>query len=1241
MKRLSAFFLLTCLGNPALFAASDRIVDRVDLGRTEALRGHRHSQALPQNDRGPADPATELRYVSVLLRPAAGLEAFLAEQQTPSSPNYHRWLTPEQFADRFGLTANDIGKITAWLQSAGLTVHDVARGRNWVTFSGSTGQVGRALHTEFHRYMVKGAMHIANATDPSVPAAFASVIAGFHGLDDIEPESMLVSSQPQANLSNGGHYLAPDDFATVYDVKPLYAAGIDGTGVNIAVIGASEIDDTYTPAFRDFFGLSANPIEKKLVGANPGKNGADLEAYLDLQWSGAVARGAHIIYVYSSSAMTAAQYAIDRNLAPILNFSFGGCEQDNISYRSIAQQANAQGITWVAASGDAGAATCDFVYSPTPQASLGPTADGPASFPEVTAVGGTQFNDSAAPSTYWAAQNDAHHASALSYIPELVWNGYSTSTLKDAATGASSGFYPKPSWQIGTPDDSARDMPDVSLSASRYLVATSATPANTISIVGGTSASSPAFAGILALLTQSLLQQKVIAQPGLGNINPMLYRLAKSTTNVFHDIVGGDNNVPCVQGSPQCVNGMMGYAAGPGYDLATGLGTVDANNLVNQWTVGTTSRTVLTADATSVSFGDTVHLTATVSGGKTTPTGTVLFTAADNPIATAALTPSADGASATATASVPANFAVYSGGVYGLYSGDSVYDSSYGSVGVKLTATPGHSQVSAVAAPMVAPLTASGWIVTLALAEKGGVSTTLTSATYNGSPLPLSFWGGGPLAANSTTSVTLIFPRAAGSALPTTPVNVLFSFKGQDADGTGWSQQFTVTFSPGTNTYILPSIALTTTPTTVQQNPQADPACQWKQDLTLEERAGLLTQLTRLTVGAADFTNQIQSIFGTTRLAPYGSLHGSMCWAQTNTTAPSSKTFTVTGVSATGTGTASASATYQPTPGITAAFSVSPVEVDLTVPDNVHNTSATVNLTFSGASPSWQLSILPANSTTSWLKVTPLSGTGSGPLTVQADTSGLSIGAYQATIAISAPGAIPNYLNIPVILVVGASSTTIAGLVNAASFQPVFAPGMLAAVFGNGLSSKTATTATIPLPLKASGVSATVNGIAAPIWGTYPEAGQINFQIPYEAGAGPALLAINNNGAVSYYTFQIAAAAPGLFGIWDATGNPLTSVRQGQIVVAYITGDGDQTPTLATGATPASTPYPKSRLPVSVSVGGVDVGKPLFNGIPTNFVGVTQINFPVPANAPLGKQNVVVTVGGAASNPVSLTVTAQ
>lgn len=1239
MKRLSGLSLLTCIGAMVLSAASDRIVERVDLGRTAAVRGNRHSQAIPQNDRGLADPSTPLRYVTLMLQPAAGLDAFLAEQQTPSSPNYHRWLTPEQFADRFGLSANDVGKLTAWLQGAGLTVHDVARGRHWITFSGSVDQLGRALHTEFHRYQVNGKMRVANAGEPSVPAAFADVIAGFRGLDDFPAESWLVNAEPKTT-SGSTHFLAPDDFATIYDVKPLYAAGIDGTGVKIAVAGQSAIDIGAVQAFRRFFNLPANDPQVVLYGSDPGTTTAQTEAYLDLEWSGAVARNASIVYVYGTSAFTAAQYAVDQNVAPILTVSFGTCEQNIIGMRSVAQQANAQGITWMTASGDAGAATCDYFYSPTPQASLGPTLSAPASFPEITAVGGTQFNEGSSPSTFWASRNDGNSASALSYIPEVVWNTGSQTSLKHAATGGPSSFYAKPWWQIGTPDDKVRDVPDVSLSAGThdaYLVATSANAATTgFPGIGGTSASSPAFAGMVALLTHYLMKQGLVTQPGLGNINPALYRLAQATTDVFHDIVGGDNTVPCVQGSPQCVNGLMGYAATPGYDLATGLGTVDAFNLVMKWATGTASTTVLTADATTVARSANVTLTATVTGGKAQPTGTVTFVSGDATLGTANLTAGA------ASVSVPATLAVFAP-IYALYSGDAVYNASSGSTSVSLDTSGGHSVVVPFVSPNPVPQAGNGsWPYVVSLSEKAGVATKITGFTVNGAnnSANIAALGGGNIPAHGTVSASLV------GSLTSFPLDRTFVFTGQDADGTTWTQQLTVTFGGPSGTYFVPALGLTSTPGTVEQNPQADSTCQWKQDLTIEERSGFLTQLTRFTVGTADFTGQIQTIFGTTRIAPYGRLRGTMCWASTNTVPGGSKTFSITGTGGSGlTATASATASYPAAPGSTAALSASSPSVELTTPDSSHNASATLDLTFTGASPSWQVSILPANPTASWLQVSPLSGTGTDKLNLQASASGLSAGAYQALISVSAPGSIPEYLNIPVTLVVGASSAKIAGVVNAASFQPAAAPGMLAAVYGTGLSNATATASTIPLPFQVSGVSATVNGVSAPIWGTYPASGQVNLQIPYEAGSGPAVLAINNNGVVSYSTFQIAAAAPGLFGIWDATGNPLTSVKQGQVAVAYITGDGDVSPFLATGATPlATTPLtslPKARLPLAISVGGMDAGRPLFYGTPTGFVGVTQINFTVPANAPLGKQDVVVTVGGVASNAVSLTVTGQ
>ena len=1227
-----------------LFAAEDRITVRVDVNRVVPLRGQRHSQAVAQNDLGPADPSAQLSYVKLLLQPAAGLDAFLADLQNPSSPSYHHWLTPEQFADRFGLSAGDIAKLMAWLRGQGLSIHDVARGRHWITFSGSVSDLARAFHTEFHRYAVKGETHIANSTDPSVPEALAGIISGLSGLNDFRPVSLLVDAGGTRYTSaSGNHYLAPDDFAVIYDLEPLYAAGIDGTGVTIAVAGASDINISNIHQFRSLFNLPVNDPQVILYGSDPGHNSAETEADLDVEWAGAVARGAQIIYVNSGNPLNSVAYAIDQNLAPIITYSFGSCEQDDVSLRSIAQQANAQGITWMAAAGDSGAATCDLLYSPTAQASLGPTASFPADLPEVTAVGGTQFADSGG--NYWATNNSTD-ASALSYIPETVWNSNSTSTLKDAAGGGPSSFFTKPWWQIGTPDDNSRDVPDVSLSAGThdaYLITTTASAAaNSFAAVGGTSASSPSFAGIVALLNQYLVNRGTIAQPGLGNINPVLYRMAQSATDVFHDITTGNNNVPCVQGSPQCVNGWMGYAAGPGYDLATGLGTVDANHLIDEWNTGTVSQTSLTATPTSVDAAATVTLTATVTGaGSVPPTGTIQFSASKITLGTVPVTPSSSGASATANLSVSASSVVLAP-AYALYSGDTVYGSSSGSAAVTLNTSTGHSVIVPFIGPNPIPEAPEAvWPFQVILYERGGVATKLTSVTFAGTVVPLSLFPTTNIPANGSMGANL---EALPADIPTTPFNGTFVFSGQDADGTLWTQQLAVTFTGPPGTFSLPAIGLTSSPAAVQQNTSADPTCQWKQDFTLDEHGGFLVELTKFTVGAVDFTTQIQQIFGTTRIAPYGTLHGSMCWASTNTFAPSTKTLTITGTAPVYGTTPSATVTvpFQPAASSPASFSVSPAALTLSAPGF---TFTNMDLSFSGGSPAWQANVLPANSTTSWLTVGPVSGIDSAQLTVLANAAKLSPGAYQATIAVSAPGAVPDHILIPVTLVVGASaSMQITAVVNAATYQTAAAPGMLTAVYGVGLANANSSAPSIPLPLSIAGVSATVNGISAPIVGTYPGSSQINIQIPYEAGSGPALLAINNNGQIATYSFPISVAAPGIFGIWDTTGHPLTSVQQGQVVVAYITGDGDVAPFLATGATPASTTafsrLPKPRLPLLVSVGGVAAATPPFWGIPSGEVGVTQINFTIPANAPLGEQPLVVTVGGIPSNALTVTVLA-
>ena len=588
--------LLACVSAAILNAQQNRITARIDNAERFTLRGHVHPEARPQFDRGAVEPAFQLSAITLFLQPSAAqqsaLQQTLAGQQDPSSPNFHKWLTPEQYADRFGSSQGDVDKLVSWLQSQGFSVDEVARSRTWITFGGTAQQVQNAFQTQIHRYDVNGRLHYANATDPSIPAAFANVVRGFHGLNDfrMKPRNVQGKLNPDMTTTSGAHQIVPDDFATIYDVAPLYQAGIDGTGQSIVVVGQTAINISDITTFRTKFNLPAINLQQILARRpSPGISSGDLpEADIDIEWSSAVARNATIIYVYSNDVFTSAQYAIDQALAPVMSMSYGLCEQADLvdlpNFQSMAQQANAQGMTWLAASGDSGAADCDSGVS---VAQNGLAVDAPGSIPEVTSMGGTEFNEQSG--VFWSKTNIANSASALSYIPEMVWNDDAPCIVNSqefcAGGGGASVFFPKPAWQSapGVPNDSARHVPDISLSASNahdgYVVYTSGTS----QIYGGTSFAAPTMAGIVALLNQYLVSNGAQSQAGLGNINPTLYRLA-NISGVFHDVTVGNNNDPCAAGSPGCNTGSYGYSAAGGYDQASGLGSPDAFNFVHQWT---------------------------------------------------------------------------------------------------------------------------------------------------------------------------------------------------------------------------------------------------------------------------------------------------------------------------------------------------------------------------------------------------------------------------------------------------------------------------------------------------------------------------------------------------------------------------------------------------------------------------------------------------------------------------------
>ncbi|MBZ5595063.1 MAG: S53 family peptidase [Acidobacteriia bacterium] len=591
---LTAFCALPC----ATWGQQNRLSGFIDSRQIAPLAGSVHPLAQAKYDLGLAEETALLQPVTLVLKRSgeqqAALNKLLQEQQDPASREYHHWLTPEQFGQRFGFSQADIGRIAVWLKSQGLTVVDVPLSRNLIVFSGTVKTVQTAFRTSIHRYLVDGENHIANSDPPWLPAAVAPFVLAVTGLDDFQPKaSNRRGMVPEITYTDGSHSLGPADYAVIYDILPLYQAGFSGSGQKIAVAGRCKIALSDVQSFRSYFSLPANNPQLILAAGSldPGPNGVQKgdcgEAYLDVDWSGGIANAATIDYVYATDPLFAVQYAVTQNIAPIVTYSFGGCEQGFsqntlATYESLAKQANAQGITWLASSGDSGAAGCDpHGVSTSSQASNGPAVSFPASIPEVTAVGGTEFNEGSG--AYWNSGSGAGKASALSYIPEMAWNESDTNGLA-ASGGGLSVFYLKPAWQTGpgVPTQNQRAVPDVALTAAMHDGYITFMNGNAY-INSGTSAATPSLAGILAILNQYELSKGLQTQPGQGNINPSLYRLSQSTPSAFHDITTGNNVVPCMAGSTDCGTGSFGFYAGPGYDLVTGLGSIDANNLVSHW----------------------------------------------------------------------------------------------------------------------------------------------------------------------------------------------------------------------------------------------------------------------------------------------------------------------------------------------------------------------------------------------------------------------------------------------------------------------------------------------------------------------------------------------------------------------------------------------------------------------------------------------------------------------------------
>jgi len=776
---------MICAGAAQAAVAPQRIVTAIDATQTAELPDNVPFEARRAVDLGAAPADSQLTELSLdfgmTTAQQAALAQLMADQQNPNSSRYHQWLTPEQFAAQFGLAPADLQKISNWLTTQGFTVTEVARGGLFLRFKGTVAQVQSAFHTQIHSVSVDGETHIANLTPPELPVAVATVTNAIGGLHDfrLKPHYHAYSvpaPQAQANpaytsAASGNHFIAPGDFYAIYDENPLLTGGTNGTGVTVAVVGQTDINLSDIATFRSVSGLSANVPTIMLVGTDPGTSTTDLlEAELDVEWSGATAPNANILYYNSTNAIGGSlRQAIQDNLASVITVSYGLCESSeglsNLNtYNLLTQQANAQGQTVISAAGDSGATDCDYHVA---SATLGLAVDFPATLPNVTAIGGTMYSEGSG--TYWNATNGTNMVSALSYIPETTWNEDSTGVLSSGGGGVSS-FITKPVWQVGTgvPADASRDVPDISFNAASshdgYLICT---PGYCVDgyrnasalhdVVGGTSVGAPVFAGVMALVVQKTGGR-------VGNANPTIYALANSSfySTVFHDTTSGTNASPCDIGTPNCPGGgNIGYNAGTGYDLATGWGSIDVFNFVNNYnrvtplisTIGvTTSKTTLTGTPTSVLQGNTISLTATVVSGTTsntsTPTGTVQFlvdnVAFGTPVALTAGT-----VAGTATAAYTLNTSTLSGGAHtaaAAYLGDATFAGSKGSfavtvLGPDFTLTPATSSASVKSGSTV-----SGIVYTVTGMNNFAGNVTFSVNTANGS------FSTTPLVLNATTT---------------------------------------------------------------------------------------------------------------------------------------------------------------------------------------------------------------------------------------------------------------------------------------------------------------------------------------------------------------------------------------------------------------------------------------------------------------------------------------------------------
>ncbi len=658
---------------PAFGQATPRIQSQVEGSAMVAIPGTVNPLARAEYDRGAA-PASLHGHMLVVLKRSeeqeADLRALLASQQDPTSPNYHKWLTAESYGKRFGVADADLQTVTSYLAGQGLQVGRVYKNHGMIEIGGTAEQVRAAFQSEIHAYAIGGKTFYANSTPLKVPAAMRGVVAGFASISNFhtagtasqgvsaqfDPETHTLKPLYSTTTSTGAavYAVTPGDLRAIYSIPLPTAPGAGGAGVNVGVLGDSNINVSYVNNYRSLFGLISNPPIVVVDGNDPGINSDAAIAYKQIELISAVAPNATIYYYtsattdYDSGIDFALGRAVEDAQVQVLVNGFQSCETalgSNIAYINAAyEQAAAEGITVVAAAGNSGAAGCEVPGATTP-ATTGLAVNGYATSPYVTAVGGTDFyydgNNPA--SRYWAPAPSAF-TSATTYIPEQTWNdsvqtsdatpgavvslagggGISTAGVDGVSTAQ-----PIPGYQASNPQalaisNRARMVPDIALfagtgannnfgyNASAYAFCMKSTDCQTTNTQftydGGTEASSAVFAGVMALIDNRV--NGTGAQFGLGAVNNVLYTVLTNGAVINHDInknsngLTSSNKLACTNGTPNCSGGTLtGYTTGAGYDVATGLGSFNIGSLVSGFTFGTRTASNVTISVTDPATG--------------------------------------------------------------------------------------------------------------------------------------------------------------------------------------------------------------------------------------------------------------------------------------------------------------------------------------------------------------------------------------------------------------------------------------------------------------------------------------------------------------------------------------------------------------------------------------------------------------------------------------------------------------